>query len=277
MEKHIFKFTLSLILLMLMLLILTPYFTSSFLDLRQERENKENYQKLLEEQRAQKEAEEKIYLMGKFDPAQRDDFTPVPEQYAIGGNKMYLRKEALGSFLRMQNAAEKDGIELKIASATRNFIYQKNIWDNKWTGYTIVDGEDLSKSIPDGQERFRKILEYSAVPGTSRHHWGTDIDINDANPSYFKTNQGAEVYAWLTNNADRFGFCQPYNLKGSDRPTGYNEEKWHWSYLPLARTFTEKYKNLIKTEDINGFLGAEYTPEQNLINDYVLGINPECL
>src|SRR3990167_6932563 len=97
---------------MLMLLILTPYFTSSFLDLRQERENKENYQKLLEEQRAQKEAEEKIYLMGKFDPAQRDDFVLVPEQYAIDGNKMYLRKEALGSFLRMRNAAEKDGIEL---------------------------------------------------------------------------------------------------------------------------------------------------------------------
>ena len=25
------------------------------------------------------------------------------------------------------------------------------------------------------------ILRYSAVPGTSRHHWGTEIDITDRN------------------------------------------------------------------------------------------------
>ena len=255
------------------ILFLIPIITSSLLDIEQKREN----ELIAKIQQAQKEAEEKIYLMGKFDPAQREDFILIPEQYTTLGNKMYLRKEALDAFLEMQDAADKDKIGLKIASATRNFDYQKNIWNNKWSGYTLVDGKNLVKSIPDGLERFKKILEYSSVPGTSRHHWGTDIDINDANPEYFESGKGEKEYEWLTQNAYKFGFCQPYNLKDSVRPTGYNEEKWHWSYLPLAKNFTQEYKNLIKNEDIKDFFGDEDVSNLNLIDDYVLGINPDCL
>ena len=269
-EKNILKHILP---VAVFILFLVPIVTSSLLDIEQKRQS----ELILEAERAQKEAEEKIYLMGKFDPAPREDFAPVPEQSTLGGNKMYLRKETLDAFLKMREAADKDEIELKIVSATRNFDYQKNIWNNKWSGITTVDGQNLSKSIPDGLERFKKILEYSAVPGTSRHHWGTDIDINDANPEYFESEKGEEVYEWLIKNASSFGFCQPYTLKGTVRPTGYNEEKWHWSYLPLSRDFTQEHKNLIKEEDIKDFSGEEYVAPQDLINDYVLGINSDCL
>ena len=255
------------------ILLLIPIATSSILDLEQKREN----ELLLEQKRIQKEAELKIYLMGKFEPAERTDFALVPEKYNVGGYRMYLRTETLDAFSQMANRAEQDGVNLRIASATRNFIYQKDIWEKKWSGVTLVDGKNLATSIPDGLERFEKILEYSSVPGTSRHHWGTDIDINNANVEYFNTKNGKKVYEWLSNNAWMFGFCQPYNLKGGERLTGYNEEKWHWSYLPLAKNFTEEYRRLIKDEDINGFLGAAYSPQINLISDYVLGINPECL
>ena len=221
--------------------------------------------------------QDRIYLSGKFDPSQNEDFTLIPDQYSISGYKMYLRKETLTAFLEMAEAAEKDEIELKIASATRNFDYQKKLWNNKWNGATLVDGKYLSKNTGDVLEKFKKILEYSAVPGTSRHHWGTDIDINDANQEYFETEKGEAVYGWLAKNAPSFGFCQPYNLKGSNRPTGYNEEKWHWSYLPLAKDFTKEYKSLIKNEDIGGFDGDKYVSNFDLINDYVLGINPDCL
>jgi len=270
-ENYILKFIiLSLSIFTLVFLMLTPYFTSSFSDLRQKKIIEENYQRLLKEK-------QKIYLMGKFDPAQREDFSPVPEEINIGGYKIYLRKETLDAFLKMKNVAEKDGIDLKIASATRNFDYQKNLWNNKWSGATVVDGKDLSKDILDEQERFEKILEYSAAPGTSRHHWGTDIDINNANFLYFNSEKGKKEYEWLVKNAPLFGFCQTYNLKGSARGTGYNEEKWHWSYLPLSRTFIQEYKNLIRDEDIKGFLGDKYVPALNLINNYVLAINPDCL
>jgi LAS superfamily LD-carboxypeptidase LdcB len=276
------KINLKLILALILLVFISlPIFTSSLLDFKEEKINEANYQKLLQNELAQKEAEKKeekrIYLMGKFDPSTRKDFVLIPLKYTTNQNKMYLRKETLDAFLEMQNAAAKDETDLKIASATRNFIYQKNLWNNKWTGVTLIDGKNLSESIPNSLERFKKILEYSAVPGTSRHHFGTDVDLNDANPEYFETKKGKKVYEWLVKNAPSFGFCQPYNLKGEKRPTGYNEEKWHWSYLPLAKTFTQEYKDLIKNEDIKGFLGDENVAGEDLINNYVLGINPDCL
>ncbi len=250
------------------------------MDLRQKEENEAIAKAELAikkaAEKAREDAKKKIYLMGKFDPTTREDFAPIPAKYNIAGYKMYLRKEALQAFEKMAETAEKNGIELNITSATRNFDYQKNLWNNKWTGITFVEGKDLSKSIPDGRERFEKILEYSAVPGTSRHHWGTDIDINGVDPKYFETAEGEKVYEWLTENALLFGFCQTYNQKGTDRIAGYNEEKWHWSYLPLSQAFTQEYTRLIKDTDISGFDGDEYVAEENLIKNYVLSINPEC-
>ena len=223
----------------------------------------------------------KDYLLGKFEPKDREDFVSIPKKYNISGYKMYLRKEALNAFLQMAKDAEKSNVELRIVSATRNFNYQKNLWNNKWDGTTLVDNKDLSKTITDESERFDKILEYSAAPGTSRHHFGTDIDINGVSPTYIDTKEGEQEYEWLTQNAALYGFCQPYNKKNTgtinDRINGYNEEKWHWSYIPLAKSFTQEYKNLIKDEDIKGFLGDEYVKDHDLINNYVLSINPECL
>jgi len=268
------KMTLSRVLpIVVFALFLIPIATSSLLDLEKKRENEIIQQKIIAEQ----EAREKIYLMGKFEPTQNEHFVVVPTEYGVNDYPMYLRKETLDAFLKMAETAKKDGIELKIASATRNFDSQKIIWENKWNGVLLADGKNLFKNFPDELERFKKILEYSSVPGTSRHHWGTDIDINDSTPSYFKTEKGEKEYAWLVKNAPLFGFCQSYTLKGQDRPTGYYEEKWHWSYLPLAKIFTEEYKNLIKEEDITGFLGDKYVVGQDLINNYVLGINPDCI
>ena len=262
---------------MVLSLLFIPIITSSIADFKQEKKDRELYEKNLLEEKAKKDAEEKLYLMGKFDPTLHKDFVFVTEEYNIGGYKMYLRKETWSAFLEMAAAAKKENIHLKIASATRNFDYQKNLWNNKWSGYTLVENKDLSKSIPDGLERFKKILEYSSAPGTSRHHWGTDIDINDANPAYFLGEKGAKEYEWLVKNAAVFGFCQVYNLKDFERTTGYNEEKWHWSYLPLSGDFTKNYLRLVKEEDISGFMGEEYVVEQDLINDFVLGINKDCI
>lgn len=277
MKKHLFNFTSALFLLVFILAIFVPYFTADFMDLRQQKENEEIALKIKEEQRIKRGAELKLYLTGKFDPSTHVDFAPVPDEHNIGGYKMYLRKETLYAFLGMQIAGKKEGVDLKIASATRNFIYQKDLWNKKWTGYTLVDGKDLSKTLLDGRERFEKILEYSAVPGASRHHWGTDIDINNANTSYFETTYGKKVYSWLLKRAPSFGFCQTYTLKDQNRIAGYNEEKWHWSYLPLAKEYTEEYKRLITNNDINDFNGEEYVSQFDLLNNYVLSINPDCL
>jgi zinc D-Ala-D-Ala carboxypeptidase len=217
------------------------------------------------------------YVMGKFDPATHPDFVLIQAQYA-NREGMYLHREAYDAFLRMHAAAKKEGLELRILSAARNFDYQKGIWEAKWTGARAVEnGKDAAKAYPDPELRALKILEYSSMPGTSRHHWGTDMDLNALNNEYFETGYGQRLYQWLVQNAPAFGFCQPYTPKGDKRPDGYNEEKWHWSYLPLSRPLAQLAREQLKNEMIEGFKGAEVAVRIGVVQKYVLGINEECL
>ena len=217
------------------------------------------------------------FLMGKFNPETHSDFVKIEKKYAsrVG---MFLHKKTYESFKKMHAKAKADGINLTIRSATRNFKSQKGIWEAKWTGQRKVeDGQDISKTIPDHKQRALKILEYSSMPSTSRHHWGTDIDINAFTNEYFSKGKGKKEYDWLLANTASFGFCQPYTAKGKDRPDGYNEEKWHWSYLPLSKPLIDQAKLRFKNEMVKGFKGAKTATQIDVVKKYVLGINQECL
>jgi LAS superfamily LD-carboxypeptidase LdcB len=214
---------------------------------------------------------EKNYLLGKFDPATDSRFVQLTAAHAQGSAlNGYLRKETFEAFQKMAAAAKKEGITLTIISATRNFDSQKKIWENKWNGKTKVEGKDLTP-ITDLNERARLILLYSSMPGTSRHHWGTDMDLNSLDNNYFASGEGLKIYQWLTQRGAEFGFCQPYTSKVNGR-TGYEEEKWHWSYLPLSKIFLEEYGNQISTEDIKGFAGSETAAPLQVISRYVKGV-----
>jgi LAS superfamily LD-carboxypeptidase LdcB len=141
----------------------------------------------------------------------------------------------------------------------------------------LSSGENAARDYPDPKARALKILNYSAMPGTSRHHWGTDIDLNALNNKYFGEGEGLKVYQWLTTHAAEYGFCQPYSKKGALRPEGYNEEKWHWSYLPVAKPLTDLAKQQLKNDMIKGFKGAEAATQIDVVKNYVLGINQDCL
>jgi len=215
------------------------------------------------------------YIMGKFDPTSDKDFIEIEIKHA-SRKGMYLRKDAYAAFIKMAEAAAKEGLVFKILSATRPFNHQKRIWEDKWNGRRQVGGNDLSKTMHNHEERAIKILEYSSMPGTSRHHWGTDIDINAFENSYFEKGKGKKEYDWLVANANRFGFCQPYTPKGKERPNGYNEEKWHWSYLPVALDLTKNAEAKMKDEMITGFDGSETATKIQVVKNYILGINKSC-
>jgi LAS superfamily LD-carboxypeptidase LdcB len=215
------------------------------------------------------------YIMGNFDAANHPLFVPIDVNYADRSG-LYLRKEAMIAFENMWSHAKKDGIKLVIKSATRNFEYQKGIWENKWTGRTILSDNINASTIQSDKERAKKILLYSAMPGTSRHHWGTDIDLNNFNNEWFAKGEGLALYNWLTENANKYGFCQVYTAKDAERPNGYEEEKWHWSYLPLSKIFTEYARQNLKNEMIQGFFGSDSAVEIDMLQNYVLGIHPSC-
>ena len=216
------------------------------------------------------------YIMGKFDPEKRKDFVNIPKKYA-DREGLYLRKRALDSFIKMRDAASERGITMVIKSATRNFDYQKGIWERKYTGTTVLsDGTNVATDIKDTKDKCLKILEYSSMPSTSRHHWGTDIDINSFNNKYFESGEGKKLYTWMLTHAKDYGWCQPYTLHGPDRPHGYFEEKWHWSYMPLSQTLTRQAEAEFKDEMISGFMGSESATEIGVVEKYVLGINKSC-
>lgn len=216
------------------------------------------------------------HLLGHIDPATDAHFSRVANSYA-SREGLYLLDEVYHAFVRMHEAAKKDGVSLVVVSATRNFDAQKKIWERKWTGARLVDGRDLAKTVPNPIERARIILRYSSMPGTSRHHWGTDIDINSVENAYFASEPGRKVFEWLAANASNFGFCQPYTPKGKDRSYGYEEEPWHWSYCPMANRYLRQYTKKISYDDIRGFKGAEMAAQLDVIKHYVLAINPACL
>ena len=137
------------------------------------------------------------YLIGDVDPATDPKFARIPEKY-LGGTRVWGHKDAVDAFVRMAEDAAANGYKLKIVSAFRSFSDQKQIWEDKWNGKTLVGGKKLNTSLPDPAARARKILEFSSMPGTSRHHWGTDFDLNALDNKYFtNTKEGRRIYDWL--------------------------------------------------------------------------------
>ncbi len=121
------------------------------------------------------------------------------------------------------------------------------------------------------------ILLYSSMPGTSRHHWGTDFDINELKNSYYDKGDGKIVYTWLKQHAHKYGFCQPYT-KG--RKKGYEEEKWHWSYIPVARILQKDWNRFYRDNSDSfikdlSFAGSDTSA--HLAPIYVNSINRDCM
>ena len=209
-------------------------------------------------------------LLGKFSPSKHRAFVRIDPQYA-NRKGLYLRKEAYAAFKKMHVAARKAGVHLVIVSATRNFYAQKSIWERKWTGKRKVKG--LNSQLTDLQKA-TVILRYSAMPGTSRHHWGTDIDLNHLENDYFAQGKGLKIYQWLRKNASTYGFFQPYTSKAKGR-TGYEEEKWHWSYAKTARQMHAAYQQRVTHQTISGFAGSGTAKKLHVIQHYVNGISPK--
>lgn len=204
-------------------------------------------------------------LLGQFDPSEHAGFVRVPNAWT-DKDDIYLRAEVLKAYGEMKAAAQQAGIQLIIRSATRNFEYQRGIWERKWKRPQYMGWQAIDKA--------RDILTYSAMPGASRHHWGTDIDLNSFENDWFTAGEGEEIYKWLTAHANQFGFHQVYDDKATGR-TGYEMERWHWSYLPTAGPMLDAYNLYIGTLDLTSapFSGAATADSLNVLVKFVNGID----
>lgn len=156
-----------------------------------------------------------------------------------------LHKDVVVPFQALRAAAAADGIDLVAFSGFRDFDRQLAIWNGKFRGERPMQdrtGAPLDAlSLPPAR-RVEAICWWSALPGASRHHWGTDFDVMDraALPAgqkfqvvpaeYGPDGPFARLTTWLDAHMHAFGFFRPYD---TDRG-GVLPEPWHLSHAAVA-------------------------------------------
>jgi LAS superfamily LD-carboxypeptidase LdcB len=175
-----------------------------------------------------------------------DILTGLSEQHLLTRpDGFMLHKDVAAPFAALCLAAQADGISIKIVSAFRSYQHQAAIWQAKLTGQRPVynsHGEVIDINRLSGADKLHAVLLYSALPGASRHHWGTELDVYDAAavPSEYRPQLDPAEYSpggpfyrlqqWLSAHAAEFDFFLPYRqFQG-----GVAAEPWHISYQPLA-------------------------------------------
>lgn len=136
-----------------------------------------------------------------------------------GGGQLWIN--AADSWNAMAEAAKKDGIEFKgVAKGYRSYEAQTAMfivrYDTKPTGRK-----------PKVTRRWQGKVWYlrvgkspSATPGTSNHGWGLAQDIEVP----------AKTYAWMCNNAPKFGFYLQGKSKLITGKPNPEFEAWHWQF-----------------------------------------------
>lgn len=157
-----------------------------------------------------------------------------------------LHAAAVGAFLAMRAAARQAGLDLRPLSGFRDFERQRAIWNAKYRGERpAMDrrGRPLDLAALAPGERVEAILLWSALPGASRHHWGTDVDVAEGAAiaagyeprlevdEYRRGGPFAPLSDWLGRHMHRFGFYRPYTRRGR----GVQPEPWHLSFAPVSR------------------------------------------
>lgn len=156
-----------------------------------------------------------------------------------------LHGDVVAPYLAMRAAAAADGLDLVAFSGFRDFDRQLGIWNGKFRGERPMQdrsGQPLDALALSPSQRVEAILWWSALPGASRHHWGTDFDVMDAKalpagyrlqviPAEYTAGGPFEALTrWLDEHMHAFGFFRPYT---TDRG-GVSPEPWHLSYAPVA-------------------------------------------
>ncbi|WP_245155415.1 M15 family metallopeptidase [Mannheimia haemolytica] len=183
----------------------------------------------------------------------REHLVPLPNALS---DKHYLQPQVVEAFLTLQHVAKQAGFNLQPASTFRDFERQKGIWNAKFRGERKVhddNGVAIDMAALSDLEKCKAMLRWSAVPGASRHHWGTEIDIFDPDLlpentplllepwEYLEGGYFADLTKWLHVNAETFGFYFPFDGKHSR--VGF--EPWHISYRPISNEYEQRFNDEI--------------------------------
>ncbi len=140
----------------------------------------------------------------------------------------YFEVEAYEHLKDMINNAKNDNIILYNVSSYRSYETQEKLYNN----YVKMDGVE-------------KADRYSARAGYSEHQTGYTTDLNTASSSDHFEN--SKEFAWLSNNAYKYGFILRYP-QDKEYLTGYKFEPWHYRYVGIEAS-EYIYKHNITLEE----------------------------
>lgn len=203
------------------------------------------------------------------------------EHSNLVGDSIKLEKNTFIAMEKMRKAALLDGIKIKVVSGFRDFERQKQIWNRKFKKFTTENNlSDL--------DAIKEIIRFSTIPGTSRHHWGTEIDVidedfkNEKNLLISKKYEEGGIFEklkkWMDNNSQKFGFYLTYDDNINRK--GFEYEPWHYSYLPESKRYLKSFLKIDIVEIISkvDIQGKELFNEKfisDYINNNILEINPD--
>lgn len=166
-----------------------------------------------------------------------------------------IHRDVAAPLERLRAAARAAGFDLAVASSFRDYGRQLHIWQSKVAGGRPVyaaDGTPLVVETLSDEQLLWAILRWSALPGTSRHHWGSDLDVYDAAAvaADYRLQLVPEEYAdggpfapfrrWLDElmaSGEAEDFFHPYaEDRGAVAP-----EPWHISYRPVADRYQAQF------------------------------------
>ena len=204
-----------------------------------------------------------------------------------------MHPEALVAFQRLSADARDAGFDPQVVSGFRSFDRQRTIWNRKARGERpLLDsaGEPLEFAALSPRQTVYAILRWSALPGGSRHHWGTDFDVVDraAMPDNYQPQLTPQevcdegifgpFHCWLDARiaaGESYGLFRPY---AQDRG-GVAPERWHLSYAPAAWELqalltAERLEGLIHDSDL--VLGETVCEDMAAIFERFVRVPEQC-
>lgn len=209
------------------------------------------------------------------------------ESHLVEHETYLLAPDTLESFIKLKDDLATEDIHLNIISAYRGFDRQLRIWNEKAQGLrdlyskdnTLLDYNSLSEN-----QLLEAILNWSAIPGASRHHWGSDIDVFDSNiktksQTHLNNTEYITDFLKLTQALDSkiksnnaYSFFRPY----AQDKGGVAKELWHLSHEDSSDQFFKEYtfevfKKNIEQSDIL-LKNLILKDAQSIYKNYILNI-----
>lgn len=157
-------------------------------------------------------------------PETEDDLTALygnkSASYRISGTALRLKKTVVSALNEMFDAyfAETGNRDYQITQGYRTYDEQKSIYDS----YQEIYGPEQGALL-------------AALPGYSEHHTGYAFDMNvytadGVSYSLASAGEANPIYAWIYDNAAKYGFVLRYPEEKTS-VTGITNEPWHFRYV----------------------------------------------